>query len=367
MVGITRRDFAAAGFSVAALSAAGCASAGPTLGQAARGAGLDFGSAFDREVLADRAYGELLTAQCNKLVVENTLKFDWLRPKGPQADFSHADRIVNFGQQAGLPVRATALVWNDWTPPWLDRLSVREVEATFDRHIEETVGRYRGRIAMWDVVNEPFFPIQRRAGGFRQGVWFNALGPAYIARAFKRAAAADPGATLILNEAFCEQDDDWGTEIRPRLLALTKKLRDDGVKIDGIGFQAHLKPHLPHDYRRFAEYAQSFAALGLDIHLTELDVDDSSFPDEPAARDAKVAAQLESFLTPVLGVNRLKSITVWHLSDRFSWYLGHDGYKSQVRTAGGNPQRTPRTHLYDQDLRPKAAWHAVHKALSARA
>jgi endo-1,4-beta-xylanase len=333
------------------------------IGRIAGEKGLKFGSAFDREVLTDDRYRETIARTCRIGAIENSLKFDWLKPKGPSADYGAADQLVAFAAVNQIAVKGTAMIWNEWTPPWLQALPARQVAAEMDRHVEETARRYAGRVWAWDVVNEPFFPAHRRDGGFRKGLWLDAMGPDYIARAFRRAAAADPSAHLILNEAFCEQNDAWGTAIRPRLYDFVRRLLDAHVKIDGIGFQAHLKPHLPHDYPRFAAYAAQFSALGLDVHISELDVEDSAFPNDTAVRDQMAAAQIAQFLKPVLAIPRLTSICVWHLSDRFSWYATVPWYGDAVRRAGGDPRRPVRTHFLDANFKPKPAWRALETAL----
>lgn len=359
---LTRRGLLAASAAALLPFPAATATALSNLGQIAKSAGVLFGSAFDREVLSDAHYQRAILQTCRIGAIENSLKFDWLKPRGRDGDYSHADALVAFGQRHGLALKGTALIWNDWTPPWLNALSSREIAAEMDRHIEATMARYAGRIWAWDVVNEPFLPIQGREGGFRKGPWLDAMGTAYIERAYRRAAAADPKATLILNEAFCEQNDDWGNAIRPRFLAFVRRLKDQGVPLNGVGFQGHLKPSLPHDYQQFAAYAAQFAELGLDVHISELDVDDSSFPDDPVQRDRLVAAQITKFMTPVMTVPRLKSICVWHLSDRFSWYRNADWFLEQIRKAGGDPARAPRTHFLDDNLNPKPAWRALEAA-----
>jgi endo-1,4-beta-xylanase len=361
----TRRGFLGALAAFPAAAGSATAAALSNLGRIAGEKGIKFGSAFDREVLSDVHYRTAIAQTCRIGAIENSLKFDWLKPRSRNADYSFADRLIDFAGVNQIAPKGTAMIWNDWTPPWLNALSTRETGAELDRHVEETAARYAGRMWAWDVVNEPFFPAHGRDGGFRKGPWLDAMGPGYIARAFRRAAAADSNAHLILNEAFCEQNDDWGNAIRPLLFNFVRKLKDDGVRVDGIGFQAHLKPHLPHDYARFAAYAVQFATLGLDVHISELDVDDSSFPDDIAVRDRLVAAQVTEFLTPVLKVPRLKSICVWHLSDRFSWYRDAGWYGGEVRKPGGDPKRAPRTHFLDVNLNPKPAWRALESALTS--
>jgi endo-1,4-beta-xylanase len=248
----------------------------------------------------------------------------------------------------------------------LSALSKAEIAAMLDRHVTETIGRYVGRMHSWDVVNEPFYPPHHRDGGFRKGPWLDAMGSGYVARAFRAAAAADPTAALVLNEAFCEQDDALGRANRGRLLTLVTELKDAGVKLDAVGFQAHLKPHLPFDDQAFAAYLQLIAATGVDIYITEFDVDDSSLPDDIAVRDRMVADRCTKFLSAVLSATRVRALICWHLSDRYSWYKSADWYAAAVAKFGGNPSRPVRTHLADAALKPKPAWEAVARAMQAR-
>jgi len=337
------------------------------LGAIGREHGLMFGSAFDREIFHDNDYRALLSANCCIGSIENSLKFDWLRGKGPVADFTIADKLVAFAASARMAVRGTGLIWNDWPPDWLKALSASEIAAMLDRHVDETVSRYAGRMQSWDVVNEPFYPPHGRQGGYRKGPWLDTMGKDYIARAFRGAAAADPKARLVLNEAFCEQDDELGRSIRPSLLSLVGELKQAGINLAAVGFQAHLKPHLPFDDQAFAAYLDRVGAMGVDIYITEFDVDDSSLPDDIAVRDSMVAERCGKFLGAVLAVPRVKALICWHLSDRYSWYQSADWYAKAVGSFGGDPARVVRTHLADNALKPKFAWHSVARAMAARA
>jgi endo-1,4-beta-xylanase len=361
---LTRRTalttLAAASMARPAMAAAG------NLGAVAAKHGIVFGSAFDRQVFSDPAYAALIKANCRIGSVENSFKIDWLRRDGPTADFSYTDRLVRFAQDAGIAPRGTGLIWNDWPPAWLKSMSTREIAAMLDRHVSETIARYAGRMQSWDVVNEPFYPPHGQAGGYRKGPWLEAMGPTYIARALKAAAAADPKAKVVLNEAFCEQDDELGQSVRPPLLSLITELKHAGIRLDAVGFQAHLKPHLPFDDQAFAAYLQKIAALDVDIYITEFDVDDEAMPDDIAARDRMVADRCTKFLSAVLSVPRVKTFICWHLSDRYSWYKDTDWYRTSVARHGGDPKRGPRTHLADEALKPKPAWDAVARVLEAR-
>lgn len=356
----TRRDIVMAGMATLAAGALPRAAlaATPNLAGTAGSRGLAFGSAFDREIFDDPAAAALLTAQCRIGAIENSLKFDWLRPAGPEADFTVADRLIEFGLKGGLRLRGTALIWNDWLPDWLKWTGVRERRAIMDRHIDEVLTHYAGRVASWDVVNEPFFPMHGREGGYRGGYWFDAMGPDYIATAFRRAAAADPAAELVLNEAFCEHDDETGLAIRPLLYDCVKRLKGDGVPIHAVGLQGHLKPLLPHDYGAFADWVAAVSELGVTVKITELDVDDRGLPADIAARDRIVAETLSAFLGPVLKVRSVNEVIAWQLSDRYSWYRTLPDYP---------PGQKARSHLFDDAMEPKPATFAVETAFGQSA
>lgn len=346
---------------LAGLARPGAAEAqSPRLGALAAAVGIEFGSAFDREVLTDQGYRDLLVREARLVTTENALKFDWLRPKGPEADFTIADRLVAFSESNGLKLRGTALVWNDYPPPWLSRLGLNELRTIFDRHIDETLMRYRGRIHSWDVVNEPFYPPQGLRGGFRKGPWIEAFGTDYIARAFRRASAADPATRLVLNEAFCEQQDSLGAGVRNGLLRLVERLKGEGVPLHAVGLQGHLKPALAYDDSAFTDFLHRLAAFGVDIYITELDVDDAAMPDDIGERDALVAARYGAFLKAVLSVKAVKAVITWQMSDRYSWY-GELARRKQP------PSRLPRPLPFDSNLQRKPAADAILAAFAGRA
>lgn len=331
----------------------------PSLGSVAAAAGLLFGTAIDREILADGPYRRLVAQQARILSTENTLKFDWLRPQGPEADFTQADLLVEFAAKNALALRGHTLIWNDNPPPWLARFGSGEVATMLDRHIDETVGRYRGRMHSWDVVNEPFYPPQGMRGGWRKGPWFAALGEAYVERAFRRAAAADPSTRLVLNEAFCEQQDGLGSGVREGLLKLVSRLKDGGVPLHAVGLQGHLKPSLPYDDQAFVGFLHQLAALKVDIYITELDVDDSAMSDDISRRDQMVAKRYSDFLRAILTVPAVKLVMTWQLSDRFSWL----GDLARKRNPAG---RSPRPLPFDADFSEKPAVRAIKEAFLTR-
>ena len=252
----SRRRFvaglAAAALAAPARAAAAPASMGPTLAEAARKAGLLFGASIGPEAFADPAYADLYRREADVLVTDVALKFDWLRPTPERFEFGPADAVFDAARANGKQVRGHTLIWNDNQPDWLKRLSGAEIERVFDAHIETVASRYAGRLHSWDVVNEPFWPMHGKPGGWRDGPWFSAMGPAYVERAFRRVRAVDKTAKLTLNEAQCDNDHDWGRSIRPPLRDLVDRLLDAGAPLDAIGLQSHLQPQWPSNYPEFA-------------------------------------------------------------------------------------------------------------------
>lgn len=331
----------------------------PPLFDAAAKCGLRFGAAIDREIFDDPQYAALAARHAAVIGNINALKFDWLRPNSFTADYTTADKLVAFAEQHGKPFLGHTLIWNDWPPPWLTALGRKEKAATFAAHIDEVMGRYRGRIATWVVVNEPFSPWDRQPGHYRLGPWFSTFGPDYIARALRRARAADPSARLILNEAFCERRDDIGAAVRPALLRLVKTLRDADVPFDAVGLQGHVQPQHGLDHDAYVRFMDQLAAEKVELEITELDVDDSRIPGNAAQRDAAVAEHYRAFVAAVMRVPALTAITTWGLSDKYSWY--HEVAQKENPLA----PHQPRTHPFDNAGQPKAAFHALIERLSS--
>ena len=352
---------AAAAVPAAALDAEARRAPDPGLAEIAARSGLFFGASITQDALTNAAYGDLYRRETRMITSDVDLKFDWLRPEPGPARFEPADRLVGFAAQHGLLFRGHTLIWNDNPPPWLRALPKHEVAAVFDRHLDEVAGRYAGRIHSWDVVNEPFWPGDRAPGGYRRGPWYDALGPAYVARAFRRVRQADPHAKLVLNEAQTERTDELGLTMRRALLRLVDELLEARVPLDAVGLQGHLQPQYPSDDESFGRFLEDIARRGLDIYITELDVDDSSLPDPVPVRDELVAKRYEAFLARVLAVPAVKVVVTWQLADRYTWYKIPAVLKERRFT------HAPRPLPFDDNFAKKPAWHAIARAFRERA
>jgi endo-1,4-beta-xylanase len=328
--------------------------AATSLGDAAARARVTFGSAFDRDAVDDRAYGDLLRREARILTTDWSMKFGALRPRGPEADFTGAERLVRFAEEARIPVRGHTLIWNENNPDWLRKLSRERRASWLDRHVGEVMEHFAGRIHSWDVVNEPFWPDHGNKGGFRGGPWYDALGPGYVLAAFRAAAKADPGAKLVLNEAFTESGDRLGLTVRAGLLRLVDDIRAAGLRLDAVGLQGHITRGRPFDPVGWRRFLADLAARDVEIWITELDVDDHTFSGAPAERDARVAEVYRAVLDTALDEPKVTTVITWELADGFSHYR-------DVHGADARPLP------FDRDLKPKPAFDAMVEAFRAHA
>ncbi len=366
---ISRRSVLSAVGASAALAGASirplrafAAGSSPSLRQLAAAKGFVFGASLAVHEL-DRPHGaryaELYKRDAAIITSELEFKMSSLRPAAGRLDFSGADRLVDFALHNQMSVRGHTLIWNDDLPAWIKRLGPGEVEHLLESHIMSVLERYRGKVEYWDVVNEPIAPWDKKTDNLRDGPYYAALGEGYIARAFKLAREFAPTAMLVLNEAQTETDDATGEVFRSSLYALVKRLKDQGVPIDAIGLQAHLKTAAPYDFGKFAGFVRSLADLGYEIHITELDVDDTGAAGPISARDATVANLYEQFLGAVLQVPAVKVVQTWQIADGTSWM------RDPVTSSRMGVRAKARPLLYDEAFRKKPAWDAVARAFAA--
>lgn len=326
---------------------------------AAASRGILFGASAGWEVTRDAAYAALHARESRLMVTDTALKFDFLRPEEKPHDFSEADALLGFARTHGMQYRGLPLFWNYLPPDWLTGKSGAEIERIFEEHIEVVVSRYAGHLHSWDVVNEPFWPDHGAVGGFRRGPWFDVLGEAFIERAFRRTAQIDTTAKLVLNEAFTEQDDRLGREVRALMLPLIDRMLDKGLKLDAIGLQAHIKPGVAFDLDKFLRFMDEIAARKLKIYLTEFDIDDETLSPDIARRDEQVAQWTSRFLTPVLKNPAVEVLITWHLSDKYTWYRGADVVPSRKQSFPARPLP------FDDRMAAKPMADAMRRAILA--
>ncbi len=331
-------------------SGSGAAGAHPratatTLRAAGERRGVTMGAAVAAGPLrTDARYRAVLARQYGMVTPENAMKWATVEPEPGQHAWDDADALVDFAAAHGQQVRGHALVWYRALPAWLTArpLTAGEAEQTLRQHILTEVGRYRSRVAQWDVVNEAL----ANDGTLRPNPFLAALGPRYIDLAFRWAHEADPSARLYYNDYGIDRP---GPKARAAL-ALVRRLRAAGVPIDGVGVQAHQPPGRPADATALRAALRRFAAAGVDVAVTELDVP-LRLPADGAARDRQ-AADYAAVLRACLAVERCRTFVTWGFTDAHSWIPArYPGYGDALP--------------FDAALAPKPAVGAMTAALAA--
>ncbi len=263
---------------------------------------------------------DMLVRHAGLIVPMNALKWASLRYDRDGFDFGGADEIINFAEQYARPIHGHALLWYAYNPDWLDAIrSPAGLERILEEHIDTVVGRYRGRIATWDVCNEVLAHDPLTEGRWRKGVWYDVMGPRHVDVAFQRAARADPSARLALNDYDLEDDTPRTKARQDAIIAIVERLQDLNIPIHQIGMQAHLYAERPIGHANLRTFLERLQTLGVGVSVTELDVIDWRLPADPLERDILAAGVVDDYLGTVTSVTRPASITTWGMNDTTSW------------------------------------------------
>jgi len=331
----------------------------PALKEIAASKQLLFGTAVSFAELQRPECTALLTEQCSILVSENDMKWRATHPAPDRFDFSRADRFMAFAEEHRIAVRGHNLCWYQHNPEWLDfTVNAQNADTILREHIRTVVRRYAGRIHSWDVLNEAVLPAHQNPHDLRQCIWLNTLGEDYVEIAFRAAAEADPKALLTYNDYDIEEDTAEQQEKREAILKFLDRLRKRDVPVHALGLQSHLKPQpQPSQWKGLNQFLKEIEKLGLQVYITELDVDDSTLPASLPQRDMAVAAVYANYLRNILQHQSVKAVLTWGFTDRDSW-LNH--FRPR---ADGLPQRPL---PFDENLQPTPAFFALRDALSVR-
>jgi endo-1,4-beta-xylanase len=331
--------------------------------------GLAIGTAVDMDALDDSSdpkYRELVASQFSTVTAENVMKWEVLGPERGKFNWGPADELVQFAQQHHQRVRGHVLVWMNQLPKWLTdgvddgSISNDELRTILRDHITTVVKHFRGKIWQWDVVNEAVSdPWDSPPEIHLKGFWAEHLGEGYSADAFRWARAADPHALLFYNDYNLEAFGDKGPSDKVwYVYNMIKKLRAEGVPIDGLGSQGHLGTQYGNfDTFQVADTLKAFTDLGLAAAFTEVDVR-SQITDAMKAGDSneinprlQASASDYSVLMEACLLNRhCLSYTVWGFTDKHSWVPGTFADEGMA-------------NLYDENYQPKRAYQQVKAAL----
>jgi endo-1,4-beta-xylanase len=326
--------------------------------------GLTFGSAvIIRNVQEDADFAELIQEQCGIVVPTNELKWVALRPARDKFDFARPDFLLRFAKSHHMLMRGHTLCWHQSVPEWLkEPRNSAKTRQYFVDHITTVCKHFAGQFHSWDVVNEAIQPSDGLPGGLRKSFWYEQIGPDYIELAFRTARAADPHAKLTYNDYGVEFENDGDAEKRRLILDMVRDLKKRNVPVDAIGIQSHVKVAPSTAFGKGLEdYMESFRQMGLEVYLTELDVnEDDVTSDDAAQRDAAIAQTYSDYLRVGLANPAVKLVLTWDLSDRFTWLNeGKTHLKKQ-------PNRSQRSLPFDSDYRPKDAFYAVRNSFDKR-
>jgi endo-1,4-beta-xylanase len=330
------------------------------------------GASLNADQIYEKSPAEtaLILKHFNTITPENILKWESVHPQPEVYAFEAADRFVEFGEKHKMFLVGHTLVWHSQTPSWVfekadgspaDRqLLLRRMK----EHIDAVVGRYKGRIHAWDVVNEAI----GGDGNLRKSKWLQIIGPDYIARAFEFAHQADPSAELYYNDY-----DMWKPEHRQAVVSLVNELHEKGLRIDGIGMQGHWGLDYP-PLDEAEKSIETYAALGLKVMITELDLTALPNPGNYRGADAAQNFQLQKELNPwpdglpeemqqklakryaeifalfCKHADKIDRVTFWNVHDGDSW-------RNNWPVRG----RTDYPLLFDRQCKPKPAFYAVVK------
>jgi endo-1,4-beta-xylanase len=298
LLGVAAVVLAAAGLGLAMPAANAAAS---TLGAAAAQSGRYFGTAIAANRLGDSTYSTIAGREFNMITAENEMKPDATQPNRGQFNFNSGDQIYNWATQRGLKVRGHTLAWHAQQPGWMQSLSGSTLRQAMIDHINGVMGHYRGKLAAWDVVNEAF-----EENGSRRNSNLQGTGNDWIEVAFRTARSADPNVKLCYNDYNIEN---WSYGKTQGVYNMIRDFKSRGVPIDCVGLQTHFTggSSLPGN---FQTTLSSFAALGVDVALTEVDVTNAS------------TSQYAGLTQACLNVPRCIGITVWGVRDSDSWRSG---------------------------------------------
>ncbi|AEH51685.1 endo-1,4-beta-xylanase [Pseudothermotoga thermarum] len=315
------------------------------------------GVALPVRVFSNSMDVELITKHFNSMTAENEMKPESILRRDASGkiyyDFTVADRYIEFAQKHGMVVRGHTLVWHSQTPEWFfkdEKGNLLSREAMIERmreYIHTVVGRYRGKVYAWDVVNEAV--DENQPDGLRRSLWYQVIGPDYIELAFKFAHEADPDALLFYNDY-----NEYHQKKRDVIYNMVKNMKEKGIPIHGIGMQQHI--NIGTSIEQIEQAIALYATIpGIVIEITELDVNiyrDNATKYEIPPIDLLI--QQANFYRRLFEVYKkysdvINNVTFWGLKDDYSWLRGYP-----VR-------RNNWPLLFDENYNAKLAYWALVK------
>ncbi|MCF8378047.1 MAG: endo-1,4-beta-xylanase [Bacteroidales bacterium] len=329
------------------------------------------GVAINSDVIngTDSSSLNLVSKQFNQITAENAMKPMFIQPKEGEFHFEMADKLVEFGEKNSMFIVGHTLIWHSQTPDWFfedeegNEVTRDILLKRMESHISTYVGRYKGKVKGWDVVNEAVSD----EGGLRKTKWYTIIGEDYIQKAFEFAYEADPDAELYYNDYSLDK-----AQKRNDVVALIKNLQDKGVKISAVGMQGHYDLEEP-AIEEVEKSILAFSELGVKVMITELDVSALPVPENFRSAEVSVSIEMKEKLNPytqglpdsvqntlaeryedlfrlfVKHSDKITRVTFWGVNDKVSW-------KNNFPVRG----RTDYPLLFDRENNPKKAFYEVN-------
>ncbi|MGP4041453.1 endo-1,4-beta-xylanase [Gracilibacillus sp. D59] len=280
------------------------------------------GAAINRRTM--QSSEEVIKKHFNSLTAENEMKFESVHPYEDEYTFEISDKMVAFAEKHQKAMRGHTLVWHNQTSDWIFEQNGGLVEAEtllkrMKDHIDTVVGRYKGRIYSWDVVNEVIADEEDKF--YRDSKWYQILGASFIEKAFEYAHLADPDATLLYNDY-----NESNPAKRDKIYQLVKQLKEKGVPVHGIGMQAHWNIYDP-SLDNIRKAIEKYASLGVEVQITEMDVSMFAFNDkrtdltEPTEKMKELQSERYQQFFEVFKEYKehIGAVTFWGVADDYTW------------------------------------------------
>jgi endo-1,4-beta-xylanase len=312
-----------------------------------------------QKLLSDKQLQELQKENFNSITSASDMKMNRILPTEGEYYWDRIDSILAYAESNQQRLFGHNLIWHSSTPKWVEEKASDSLwlENFMKDYIYTYVGRYKGKVAAWDVVNEG---LETKGGAFRETIWYKAMGKDYIAKAFSYAHEVDPDAILFYNDFNIERD----TVKLNATLNMIKDLKAEGVPISGIGFQMHIRMDIPDEI--IANSLKKAAATGLQIHLSEVDIifnkhDDSKMggiqiykelTKEMKNAQAEKYKNLVKMYNTIVPKEQQFGITFWDFTDRDTWIKGFFNLEDWPC-------------LYDENLVPKPAYYGFLEGLKS--
>jgi endo-1,4-beta-xylanase len=322
------------------------------------------GTALNTPQIEGTAVDELnvVKTHFNSIVAENCMKSGPTQPREGEFDFTLSDKFVEFGIQNNMHIVGHTLIWHSQAPRWFftdsdgNEVSAEVLKERMKKHIYTVVGRYKGKIHGWDVVNEAILDD----GSYRNSKFYQILGEDFIKYAFQYAHEADPDVELYYN--------DYSEAIpakREGIANMVKKFKDQGVKIDGIGMQCHIGLDFP-TLEEYEKTIQAFAATGAKVMVTEMEITVLPMPDWRVGAEVSANFEYQQKLNPYVNglPDSVNVVFEQRYFDFFKLFVKYQDVISRVTLWGVNDGnswkngwpvrgRTDYPLLFDRNNKPK--------------